>query len=411
MFEEELDVDETLSQLLVAEGFAELEEVAYVELAELAGIEGFDEELARGAAEPRAGSARAAGRGASRRAPRARRRGRAGRNPAPDRADAGRARQGRDQDARRSRRSRDRRADRQEARGAAPPQTPKPVRRCAATSATEDKGGVLGEFGLSEEQGNEIIMAARAHWFEDEEAPSCPRPQLRRPPMRNPRNEPLGVTTSPKRAGAGDGPERRCVLTGRQRRARRAGAPGGLARRRRAARRAGQGARAAARGSASTARRSTEALAKRQAQGARWRARSRAAALAIPADLPELAEKALVRALLDRLGLEMRAGRLILGSDRIADEARMGKVAALYHAADASEDGSRKLDQALRVGQRCRRHWPCGHSPATGPRGSVCGIGPRQCRPPGAGRSRIGRAGRDPAAAPAAFPGRPARPR
>ena len=33
----------------------------------------------------------------------------------------------------------------------------------------EDKGGVLGTFGLSEEQGNEIIMAARAHWFEDEE--------------------------------------------------------------------------------------------------------------------------------------------------------------------------------------------------------------------------------------------------
>ena len=32
----------------------------------------------------------------------------------------------------------------------------------------QDKGGVLGEYGLSEEQGNEIIMAARAHWFEDE---------------------------------------------------------------------------------------------------------------------------------------------------------------------------------------------------------------------------------------------------
>ncbi|RYE58466.1 MAG: transcription termination/antitermination protein NusA, partial [Rhizobiaceae bacterium] len=45
MFEEELDVDETLSQLLVAEGFTELEEVAYIELAELASIEGFDEEL------------------------------------------------------------------------------------------------------------------------------------------------------------------------------------------------------------------------------------------------------------------------------------------------------------------------------------------------------------------------------
>ena len=36
----------------------------------------------------------------------------------------------------------------------------------------EDKGGVLGEYGLNEEQGNEIIMAARAHWFEDEESPA-----------------------------------------------------------------------------------------------------------------------------------------------------------------------------------------------------------------------------------------------
>ena len=33
----------------------------------------------------------------------------------------------------------------------------------------EDKGGVLAEYGLSDEQGNEIIMAARAHWFEDED--------------------------------------------------------------------------------------------------------------------------------------------------------------------------------------------------------------------------------------------------
>ncbi|TAK07701.1 MAG: transcription termination/antitermination protein NusA, partial [Rhizorhabdus sp.] len=32
----------------------------------------------------------------------------------------------------------------------------------------ENKPGVLGEYGLSEDQGNEIIMAARAHWFTDE---------------------------------------------------------------------------------------------------------------------------------------------------------------------------------------------------------------------------------------------------
>ena len=36
MFQTELDVDETLAQLLVAEGFGALEEVAYVEVEELA---------------------------------------------------------------------------------------------------------------------------------------------------------------------------------------------------------------------------------------------------------------------------------------------------------------------------------------------------------------------------------------
>ena len=29
---------------------------------------------------------------------------------------------------------------------------------------------MLADYGLSDEQGNEIIMAARAHWFEDEDA-------------------------------------------------------------------------------------------------------------------------------------------------------------------------------------------------------------------------------------------------
>src|SRR3569623_159009 len=46
MFQNELDVDETLAQLLVAEGFGSLEEVAYVEPEEISGIEGFDEDLA-----------------------------------------------------------------------------------------------------------------------------------------------------------------------------------------------------------------------------------------------------------------------------------------------------------------------------------------------------------------------------
>jgi len=46
MFIGALDVDETVAQLLVTEGFSTVEEVAYVELEELAGIQGFDEELA-----------------------------------------------------------------------------------------------------------------------------------------------------------------------------------------------------------------------------------------------------------------------------------------------------------------------------------------------------------------------------
>ncbi len=37
-----------------------------------------------------------------------------------------------------------------------------------SSQRSEDKGGVLADYGLTEEQGNEIIMAARAHWFEDE---------------------------------------------------------------------------------------------------------------------------------------------------------------------------------------------------------------------------------------------------
>jgi len=47
LFMETLDVDEVIAQLLVSEGFTELEEVAYVDLHELASIEGFDEETAQ----------------------------------------------------------------------------------------------------------------------------------------------------------------------------------------------------------------------------------------------------------------------------------------------------------------------------------------------------------------------------
>jgi N utilization substance protein A len=42
-----LDVDETVAQLLASEGFASIEDVAFVPLDELAAVEGFDEETAQ----------------------------------------------------------------------------------------------------------------------------------------------------------------------------------------------------------------------------------------------------------------------------------------------------------------------------------------------------------------------------
>ena len=47
LYMDSLDVDETVAQLLASEGFATIEDVAYVPLGELASVEGFDEETAQ----------------------------------------------------------------------------------------------------------------------------------------------------------------------------------------------------------------------------------------------------------------------------------------------------------------------------------------------------------------------------
>jgi predicted RNA-binding protein YlxR (DUF448 family) len=171
--------------------------------------------------------------------------------------------------------------------------------------------------------------------------------------MRNPRNETLAADITGKRKGPEEAPERRCILSGRS-----AGRDGllrlaisppdenGVARVLPDAL-----ARAPGRGAwIGVSRVELEAaMAEGKLKGALARA-FKGARLEVPDNLPELLEQALTRAFLDRLGLEMRAGKLILGSDRISNDARSGKVAALYHASDASEDGARKLDQAWRVG-------------------------------------------------------------
>jgi predicted RNA-binding protein YlxR (DUF448 family) len=160
--------------------------------------------------------------------------------------------------------------------------------------------------------------------------------------MRNPRNERLGSDRSAAQ------PERKCILSGehasRDALIRLAISPDGEVLPDALARAPGRGAWIA------VSRPALEnALAKGKLKGALARA-FKGAPLTISDDLPNRIEAALLRAFTDRLGLEMRAGRLLVGSDRIAENARIGKVAWLAHAADAAEDGSRKLDQAWRVG-------------------------------------------------------------
>jgi uncharacterized protein len=161
--------------------------------------------------------------------------------------------------------------------------------------------------------------------------------------MRIPHNEPLGSDTSKQP------PERRCILTGdhgsRDDLLRLAISPDGLVLPDALARAPGRGAWiGVSRGELETA------IAKGKLKGALARA-FKGADLTIPDDLAERAELALRRAFTDRLGLEMKSGKLLVGSDRIAEHARGGKVAWLAHARDAGDDGSRKLDQAWRVGR------------------------------------------------------------
>ena len=167
LFQNELDVDETLAQLLVAEGFGALEEVAYVELDEIASIEGFDEDLGQ-ELQSRAQEALERREQANREERTALgvsddlatmpylteamlvTLGKAGIKTLDDLADL----------------ATDELVEKKRV---------EPRRRSEdAPKRPEHKGGVLSGYGLSDEQGNEIIMAARQHWFADEEEGEAP---------------------------------------------------------------------------------------------------------------------------------------------------------------------------------------------------------------------------------------------
>jgi uncharacterized protein len=165
--------------------------------------------------------------------------------------------------------------------------------------------------------------------------------------MRTPNNESLTPTTERTRPG-GKSPERKCILTGRHGERdeliRLAISPDGDVLPDPRARAPGRGAwLGVSRAELETA------IAKGKLKGALARA-FKSAPPRVPDDLPAQIDAGLLRTLTDRLGLEMRSGHLILGSERIAEHARGGVLSALYHAADASDGGAAKLDQAWRVG-------------------------------------------------------------
>ena len=165
--------------------------------------------------------------------------------------------------------------------------------------------------------------------------------------MRTPNNDSLTPTTERTRPG-GKSPERKCILTGRHGERdeliRLAISPDGDVLPDPRARAPGRGAwLGVSRDALETA------MEKGKLKGALARA-FKSAPPRVPDDLPAQIDAGLLRTLTDRLGLEMRSGHLILGSERIAEHARGGVLSALYHASDASDGGTAKLDQAWRVG-------------------------------------------------------------
>ena len=171
--------------------------------------------------------------------------------------------------------------------------------------------------------------------------------------MRTPPNERLSSDIAdvprPRKPGSGKAcPERRCVISGqtgtRAQMVRLALGPEGAVLPDILAKAPGRGAWIGV-GRAEL----EQALANGKLKAALSRA-FKTGAVMVPDTLPEMIAHGLTRTLLDRLGLEKRAGTLILGNDRIAQNARAGMVAWLGHASDASDDGCRKLDQAWRVG-------------------------------------------------------------
>ncbi|MFQ5953543.1 MAG: transcription termination factor NusA [Kiloniellales bacterium] len=147
MFIDALDVDDVIAHLLVAEGFLEVDQVAYVPLEELSKIEGFDENIA-GELRDRA-------------------------KVFVERRDEALAAQ------RKELGVTDELAELPGLTqsmlvtlGEAGIKTRDDLADLASDELIDPEEGILRDHGIDEEAANQIIMAARAHWFEDEPAPA-----------------------------------------------------------------------------------------------------------------------------------------------------------------------------------------------------------------------------------------------
>lgn len=144
MFMDALDVDDVIAHLLVAEGFTAIEQVGFVPIAELAAIEGFDEDVAE--------ELRARARGFLEEQNR--------------QFEEGRRELGVD-----------------DAIAAIAGITPAMLIKLGeaeiktlddlADLAGDELVELLGDLAPGLDEANEIIMAARAHWFDDEDAPAA----------------------------------------------------------------------------------------------------------------------------------------------------------------------------------------------------------------------------------------------
>ncbi|HEX9449405.1 MAG TPA: transcription termination factor NusA [Dongiaceae bacterium] len=143
MFMDALDVDDVIAHLLVTEGFTSVEEVAYIPLEDLSSIEGFDDDVAQ-ELKTRAASWLEAEE--QRMVDRRKEIGVSDEVAAIDGLTPAML----------------------VALGDKGIKTLDDLADLAADELTDEKDGILKGFNLSLEDANGIIMAARAHWFDDE---------------------------------------------------------------------------------------------------------------------------------------------------------------------------------------------------------------------------------------------------